>query len=260
MSQSGPRTAFGSFTITVDKTGSDRSSQMTLQHIVNSTAAEKTPDAILVTDLDIIKFIVFLESDIQYDMGSDQISYQLPNTGITEVLTLDERIWQTAINKMYNGLSRTSQTDIKFTLHPHSTPFLDQLPGDLLETKAQAALGCGDHISELNEIPPLTIGDAVSDSGSLFGQNTFDSKDTIDVEQQDLLINKSSPRAVTGWRWALAVSAILSSLFLFALDNTIVADIQPAIVEAFDNIGKLSWLGVALLLGAASTNLVSVFF
>ena len=61
MSQSGPRTAFGSFTITVDKIGSDKSSQMTLQHIVKSTAAEKTPDAILVTDLDIIKFIIFLE-------------------------------------------------------------------------------------------------------------------------------------------------------------------------------------------------------
>jgi hypothetical protein len=161
---------------------------------------------------------------------------------------------------MYNGLSRTSQTDIKFTLHPHSTPFLDKLLGDLLETKAQAALRCRDHISELNEIPLLTIGDAVSNSGSLFRQNTFDSKDTIDVEQQDLLINKSSPRAVTGWRWALAVSAILSSLFLFALNNTIVADIQPAIVEAFNNIGKLSWLRVALLLSAAFTNLVSVFF
>jgi len=55
------------------------------------------------------------------------------------------------------------------------------------------------------------------------------------------------------------VSAILSSLFLFALDNTIVADIQPAIVETFDNVRKLSWLRVSLLLGATSTNLVSIF-
>jgi hypothetical protein len=70
----------------VDRTGGDKSSQMTLQDIVKSTAAEKTPDAILVTDLNIIKFIVFLEVDIQYDMSSDQISYQLPDTGITEIL------------------------------------------------------------------------------------------------------------------------------------------------------------------------------
>jgi hypothetical protein len=104
------------------------------------------------------------------------------------------------------------------------------------------------------KIPPLTIEDV-----DWLERNTLDNKRTIDVEQQDLLADEPSPCAVKGWRWVLVVSAILSSLFLFALDNTIVADIQPAIVETFDDVGKLSWLGVSLLLGAASTNLVSIF-
>ncbi|KAI9677145.1 MAG: hypothetical protein M1829_002719 [Trizodia sp. TS-e1964] len=64
------------------------------------------------------------------------------------------------------------------------------------------------------------------------------------------------PRTVSGWVWGLVVLSILSSTFLFALDNTIVADVQPAIVERFGDISKLPWLSVAFLLGAASTNLV----
>ncbi|KAI9650914.1 hypothetical protein NHQ30_000949 [Ciborinia camelliae] len=63
-------------------------------------------------------------------------------------------------------------------------------------------------------------------------------------------------RDITGWRWALVVAAILSSTFLFALDNTIVADVQPDIVVTFNDIAKLSWLSVGFLIGAASTNLV----
>lgn len=52
------------------------------------------------------------------------------------------------------------------------------------------------------------------------------------------------------------VISILSSTFLFALDNTIVADIQPAIIDTFGDIGKLPWLSVGFLLSAASTNLI----
>jgi hypothetical protein len=65
-----------------------------------------------------------------------------------------------------------------------------------------------------------------------------------------------SPRDVHGWKWTLVVISILSSIFLFSLDNTIVADIQPAIVETFGDVGKLPWLSVGFLLGAASTNLI----
>ncbi|KAH8784698.1 major facilitator superfamily domain-containing protein [Hyaloscypha finlandica] len=72
-------------------------------------------------------------------------------------------------------------------------------------------------------------------------------------ETQDV---RGPPRDIAGWRWAVVVAAILSSTFLFALDNTIVAVIQPVIVTHFDSIGKLSWLSVAFLIGAAGTNLI----
>ncbi|KAI3328681.1 MFS drug efflux transporter [Ustulina deusta] len=64
------------------------------------------------------------------------------------------------------------------------------------------------------------------------------------------------PRTASGLSWILIVISILSSAFLFALDNTIVADIQPAVVRDFQSVDKLTWLPVAFLLGAASTNLL----
>jgi hypothetical protein len=63
------------------------------------------------------------------------------------------------------------------------------------------------------------------------------------------------PRDVKGLTWALVVVSILSSTFLFSLDNTIVADIQPAIVRDFESVDKLVWLSVSFLMSAASTNL-----
>ena len=80
-----------------------------------------------------------------------------------------------------------------------------------------------------------------------------------------------SPRPIHGWRWGLAgkqnvvptrftktakftsVSAILSSVFFFSLDQTIVADIIPDIVDHFGSVQKLPWISVTLLLAAAGT-------
>lgn len=67
---------------------------------------------------------------------------------------------------------------------------------------------------------------------------------------------EAPPRDISGMKWALVVLSILSSTFLFALDNTIVADIQPVIVTQFNSVAKLTWLSVAFLIGAASTNLI----
>lgn len=62
-------------------------------------------------------------------------------------------------------------------------------------------------------------------------------------------------RNVKGILWFLIVLSILSSTFLFSLDNTIVADVQPSIVRQFDSTGKLPWLSVAFLLGATGSTL-----
>ena len=79
----------------------------------------------------------------------------------------------------------------------------------------------------------------------------------LDVEKAQIVSEpEKPPRDVSGIAWTLVVLGILSSTFLFALDNTIVADVQPAIIARFNSISKLPWLAIAFLLGAAGTNLV----
>ena len=86
----------------------------------------------------------------------------------------------------------------------------------------------------------------------------------INIEPDGHVANEKAPpghqseqvRKITGFRWALVVLSILSSTFLFALDNTIVADVEPKIVERFGQIQKLPWLPIAFLVAAVSTNLI----
>ncbi|KAF4438480.1 putative Major Facilitator Superfamily transporter [Fusarium austroafricanum] len=50
-------------------------------------------------------------------------------------------------------------------------------------------------------------------------------------------------------QWAVAYAAMLSTTFLFALDNTIVANIQPSIVNDFGHLELISWIGTGFALG-----------
>ena len=63
------------------------------------------------------------------------------------------------------------------------------------------------------------------------------------------------PPYLTGWKWFVYMAAIVSSTFLYALDGTIVAVLQPGFIEEFGHIENLSWLTVAFLLCATATNL-----
>ncbi|EFR00428.1 MFS transporter [Nannizzia gypsea CBS 118893] len=62
-----------------------------------------------------------------------------------------------------------------------------------------------------------------------------------------------SPRDIHGALWLLVVLGIFSSTFLFGLDNTIVANIQPAIVKSLDGVEKLAWSGVAFIMASSAT-------
>ncbi|KAL4921166.1 putative MFS drug efflux transporter [Aspergillus aurantiobrunneus] len=59
---------------------------------------------------------------------------------------------------------------------------------------------------------------------------------------------KEEPRKITGVKWILVVTAILSSHGLFALDNTIFANIQPAILNQYQEADMISWLSVGFTL------------
>ncbi|KAK2016686.1 MFS transporter [Colletotrichum eremochloae] len=58
-------------------------------------------------------------------------------------------------------------------------------------------------------------------------------------------------RSLQGWKWAVAYGSILSTTFLFALDNTIVAAIQPAILESLGRLELLPWISVGFAVGSA---------
>ncbi|CAI7590854.1 unnamed protein product [Penicillium viridicatum] len=58
-----------------------------------------------------------------------------------------------------------------------------------------------------------------------------------------------SPRQIHAWKWAIAYASMISTTFLFALDNTIVADIQPMILDLFGEVSLLPWIGVGFALG-----------
>ncbi|TVY83961.1 Efflux pump DEP3 [Lachnellula suecica] len=70
------------------------------------------------------------------------------------------------------------------------------------------------------------------------------------------LVDNKPPRDVHGFKWVIVISCVLSSTFLFAIDNTIVADIQDAIISDFGEANKLPWISVSFLLAAAGTNLL----
>lgn len=59
-------------------------------------------------------------------------------------------------------------------------------------------------------------------------------------------------RTIHGWKRTIAMVTILSTTFLFALDNTIVADIQPSIINQFHDVERLPWFGVGFGLGSTA--------
>jgi MFS family permease len=48
------------------------------------------------------------------------------------------------------------------------------------------------------------------------------------------------------------MSSILVGLFLFALDNTVVADVQPAIVLEFQSVKQITWVGTGFFLSGTA--------
>ncbi|KAI9367730.1 major facilitator superfamily domain-containing protein [Aspergillus egyptiacus] len=87
-------------------------------------------------------------------------------------------------------------------------------------------------------------------SGDTEKQERSPSSSDSDQPKQE---EQKSPRNVHGVLWIAVVLAIYSSTFLFALDNTIVANIQPAIIASLDGIEKLAWSGVAFVMASSAT-------
>ncbi|ROW17640.1 hypothetical protein VPNG_00856 [Cytospora leucostoma] len=64
--------------------------------------------------------------------------------------------------------------------------------------------------------------------------------------------DSTSPRNIHGIKWILVVIGTLSSIFIYALDNTVVADVTPTLVNTFGDVLELPWISVGFLLGGTA--------
>ena len=157
-----------------------------------------------------------------------------------------------------------SLSDLPFNILEHisfalnSSLFTSIIKGSLTHPMASEkdtpTLGGGTNL----EVPSDKASDTARglDSSQQPSSQSSEHGDSALAEKGINPVDETSPRDIHGVKWALAVISILISTFLFALDNTIVADVQPAIVERFGQVDKLPWLSVAFLVAASGTNLV----
>ncbi|KAI1127962.1 putative efflux pump antibiotic resistance protein [Nemania abortiva] len=84
--------------------------------------------------------------------------------------------------------------------------------------------------------------------------STSDPSGPTGVEKSEANDAPQEKRKLTGVTWFIAVFAIISSTFLYALDNTVLANIRPSIIDTFGHIDLLTWVSVAYPLGEIGSN------
>ncbi|KAI5854504.1 major facilitator superfamily domain-containing protein [Durotheca rogersii] len=92
-----------------------------------------------------------------------------------------------------------------------------------------------------------------SDAGHIRGASSFAEVRLGDSSSQNTKGEEESAaaaREVHGMKWFFAYTSLISTVLFYALDGTIVADIQPSIIDTFGETENLPWIGVALFLGA----------
>jgi hypothetical protein len=94
-----------------------------------------------------------------------------------------------------------------------------------------------------------TVADSLPISSSDSGTAAMD-LEKRDGEETVVATSEENPHPVKGFKWWLLLLAIYSTTFLYGLDNTIVADIQSAVLARFGDVEKLSWLGIGFPLGS----------
>ncbi|PON26641.1 hypothetical protein TGAM01_v204651 [Trichoderma gamsii] len=72
------------------------------------------------------------------------------------------------------------------------------------------------------------------------------------IDPKDMTSTHDNVRKITGFRWFLLCTAIYATALLYGLDTTIAADVQSAVIESFDNISQLAWLGAGFTLGSVA--------
>ncbi|KAJ5272444.1 hypothetical protein N7478_007569 [Penicillium angulare] len=103
------------------------------------------------------------------------------------------------------------------------------------------------HVSPSKELAPAQEATVSPQEVNFHQMHEDETINDVHYVKEDLQKRVSRPV------WFLIVGTILSSCFLFALDDTIVADIQSPILKRFNEPRKMSWIGIAFVLASAST-------
>lgn len=77
-------------------------------------------------------------------------------------------------------------------------------------------------------------------------KSDIEPKGDVELAEEEAV---TSPRKIGGLSWALVVVALLASIMLYSLDNTITANIVPSIVSDLNDATELPWLSVGFMMG-----------
>ncbi len=99
------------------------------------------------------------------------------------------------------------------------------------------------------EVPKTNVDEkSLSDNGSSNLPPSTEKAIPADPSQDPQTV-----RPIHGWKWIAAMVALYSCAFLYGLDTTIAADVQPNIVKSLGQIQKLTWIGSGFPLGSVAT-------
>ncbi|KAJ5375246.1 Major facilitator superfamily domain general substrate transporter [Penicillium concentricum] len=77
-------------------------------------------------------------------------------------------------------------------------------------------------------------------------------RDTEKVIPSDSSQESQEKRHITGFKWFILLFSTLTAIFVYSLDNTIVANIAPTIVNEFNAVEDLPWLSVGFMIGGTA--------
>lgn len=57
-------------------------------------------------------------------------------------------------------------------------------------------------------------------------------------------------RTIHGWKWVATAASLYIGALIYGLDSTVVADLQPALIEQYNEFESLTWAGTGFPLGS----------
>lgn len=94
-------------------------------------------------------------------------------------------------------------------------------------------------------------------------QSSDEVQEKVDPASQGPLVTSAQPsedrdipggalreRTIHGWKWVATAASLYIGALIYGLDSTIVADIQPALIQQFNDFESLTWAGTGFPLGS----------